>query len=61
VAVARVRRATASQERPTFIPAPAQAASGRRPTGRTLAGTSNPRLNAALAALCSLQVQGGAR
>ena len=53
-------KAKASQERPTFIPSPAQAASSGRPAGRTLAGTDNPRLNAALAALCSLQAQGAA-
>jgi hypothetical protein len=43
-----------------FVPSEAQAAAKGGPTGRPLAGTSDPRLNAALMVLCSLQVQGTA-
>jgi hypothetical protein len=41
-----------------FVPSAAQAASRGRVTGKPLAGTSDPRLNAALAMLCSLQAGG---
>jgi hypothetical protein len=57
-ALRRVQVATATRAARTFRPSRAQAAAGGRPTGRTLAGTTDPRLNAALALLCSLQVQG---
>jgi hypothetical protein len=42
--------------RPTFVPsdAEAQGLAAGQPTGKTLAGTSSPRLNAALALLCGL-------
>ena len=42
---------------PGFAPSPAQAASHGAVTGQTLAGSSNLRLNSALALLCHLQVQ----
>jgi hypothetical protein len=57
LAVARLLAARATQAQPSFEPSAAQAASGGALTGRTLAGTSNPRLNAALTLLCHLQVQ----
>jgi hypothetical protein len=50
--------ARAAQAQPAFVPNAAQAAASRTaPTGQTLAGSSNPRLNTALAVLCHLQVQ----
>ena len=58
VAVRRLRRAKASNAPRRYLPSPAEQESGGKLTGRTLAGTTNPRVNAALAALCRLQVQG---
>ena len=55
-AMRRVLRARATQVRPQFEPSPAQAASGARVTGRTLAGTTNERFNRTLEILCRLQV-----
>jgi hypothetical protein len=49
----------ATQAPRAFHPSAAQAATAGRVTGRALAGTSDPALNAALAFLCGLQVQGG--
>ena len=51
--------ARAAQTQREFVPSAAQAAAATRgaPTGRTLAGSGNPRLNQALALLCHLQVQ----
>jgi hypothetical protein len=49
--------AKAAQTQPEFVPSAAQAATRAAPTGQTLAGSSNPRLNTALAVLCHLQVQ----
>jgi hypothetical protein len=57
-ALRRLKAATATPATRAFRPAAAQAAAGGRPTGQTLAGTADPRLNAALALLCSLQIQG---
>jgi hypothetical protein len=57
-AVRRLRAATATRAPRAFRPAAGQAAAAARPTGRTLAGTADPRLNAALALLCGLQMQG---
>jgi hypothetical protein len=57
-ALRRLRSARATRAPRAFHPAAAQAAAGGRPTGRTLAGTADPRLNAALALLCSLQMPG---
>jgi hypothetical protein len=54
----RVLAAKARRAPRRFIPNPA--ASTAAPTGKPLAGTSDPRLNAALTMLCSLQVTGGA-
>ena len=53
--------ARAAQTQREFVPSAAQAAAAARgaPTGRTLAGSSNPRLNQALALLCHLQLQAG--
>jgi hypothetical protein len=48
--------AKASARARAFVPSEAQASA--RLTGKPLAGTSDPRLNAALMVLCSLQVQG---
>jgi hypothetical protein len=56
-AMARVRRARGIRARRTFVPNEAQAKAAGRLAGRTLAGTGSPRLNAALALLCRLQVQ----
>jgi hypothetical protein len=50
--------ARAAQTTPEFVASAAQAATARTaPTGQTLAGSSNPRLNTAFALLCHLQVQ----
>jgi microsomal dipeptidase-like Zn-dependent dipeptidase len=57
-AVRRLQAATATQAPRAFHSNLVQAGAAGRPTGRTLAGTGNPRLNAALALLCSLQMQG---
>jgi hypothetical protein len=60
-AVKRLLAARASQATPTFVPSAATARSAGL-TGNVLAGTSDPRLNAAFAYLCSMQVQAyGAR
>jgi hypothetical protein len=57
-AVMQMLSARAAQTQPEFVPNAAQAATARSaPTGRTLAGSSNPRLNTAFALLCHLQVQ----
>jgi hypothetical protein len=48
-AVRRILTARATQARPAFVPG-----TSTRLTGATLAGTSDPRLNSALALLCSL-------
>jgi hypothetical protein len=61
VASRRVLAAKATSAARTFVPNDAQAGTRNRVTGRTLAGTSNPRLNEALALLCGLQVQGASR
>ena len=51
-AVRRARAARATQTRPRFVPNPR--AGSARPTGRTLAGSGDPRLNHALVMLCQL-------
>jgi hypothetical protein len=56
-ALRRLQAATATQIPRAFHPSAAQAAMRGRPTGRTLAGTADPRLNARLALLCSLQMR----
>src|SRR4051794_21477153 len=61
-AVHRLRAAKATQALPAFVPGAAQqarAAGAAALTGRTLAGSGTPRLDAALALLCGLQLQGG--
>ena len=55
----RVLRAKASARIRKFVPNQAQV--NARPTGRPLAGTSDPRLNKALVMLCNLQVGGTGR
>jgi microsomal dipeptidase-like Zn-dependent dipeptidase len=50
--------ARASAAPRAFVPSAAQASASGRLTGRSLAGTSDPRLNAALAMLCGLRVGG---
>jgi hypothetical protein len=57
----RVLSAKATARRRGFVPSAAQATASGRPTGKPLAGTSDPRLNAALTMLCSLQAGGAAR
>jgi hypothetical protein len=57
VAAGRLLSAQATQAAPGFTPSRAQAARRGAVTGQTLAGSSSPRLNAALALLCHLQVQ----
>jgi hypothetical protein len=57
-AVARLLAAKATQRRPGFVPSATQASTRGAPTGRTLAGSTNPKLNAAFAFLCNLNVQG---
>ena len=52
LAMQRVRGAHATQARRRFVPNPA--AGSARLTGKTLAGSSDPRLNRALVMLCSL-------
>jgi hypothetical protein len=56
-AMSRVLTAKATAAPRTFVPNPAQAHAGR-PTGKPLAGTSDPRINAALTMLCGLQAGG---
>ena len=58
-AMGRMRSATATQAVKEFRPAAAQAASLGRLSGRTLAGSRDSKVNAALELLCSLQVSGG--
>lgn len=61
-AVRRLLAARTTQKKRVFKPSPATAsASGSRVSGKVLAGTSDERLNAAFALLCSLQVQSYAR
>jgi hypothetical protein len=58
-AMGRLAAATATQATPSFEPSAAQAqqqASGAQPTGQPLAGTGNANVDAALAALCHLQL-----
>jgi hypothetical protein len=60
-AVRRLLAARASQAKPAFKPN-ATAAASASPGGKVLAGASDPRLNAAFAYLCSMQLQAyGAR
>jgi hypothetical protein len=61
-AVKRLLAGRASQAKPVFRPSAAQARSARL-SGNVLAGAGDPRLNAAFAYLCSLQMQayGGGR
>jgi hypothetical protein len=54
-AMRRVLTAKASSQKKRFIPNAAQAGAKGRLTGKPLAGTSDPRLNAALTRLCNLQ------
>jgi hypothetical protein len=57
-AVRLLLSARATQVQRQFVPNATQAAAARSaPTGQTLAGSTNPRLNQALALLCHLQVQ----
>jgi len=57
-AIKEMLSAKAAQTQPEFVPSVVQAAATRTaPTGQALAGSSNPRLNTALAILCHLQVQ----
>jgi microsomal dipeptidase-like Zn-dependent dipeptidase len=55
-AVKRLLAARASQAKPAFKPNAARAASARL-SGKVLAGATDPRLNAAFAYLCSIQMQ----
>jgi hypothetical protein len=55
-AVKRLLAARASQATPAFKPNAARAASARL-SGKVLAGATDPRLNAAFAYLCSIQMQ----
>jgi hypothetical protein len=57
LAVARLLSAQATQSTPGFVASAAQATTRGAPTGRTLAGSIDPGVNAALAFLCHLQVQ----
>ena len=54
-AMQRVLAARTSPATPKFVPS--ATASSSRLSGNVLAGTSDPRMNAALAYLCSMQVQ----
>jgi hypothetical protein len=56
-AMSRVLTAKATAARRTFVANPAQAHAGK-PTGKPLAGTSDPRINAALTMLCGLGAGG---
>jgi hypothetical protein len=60
-AMKRVLGAKATSRRRVFVPNAAQAGKRGRLTGRTIAGTSDPKLNAALEMLCGLQVSSAAR
>jgi len=55
--VRRLLAARATQAPRAFRPSPAQAAANGRLSGRTLAGASDPSVNAALAFACSLQLR----
>jgi hypothetical protein len=63
-ALGRMQAATATQAPGDFRPNPAAAptdgppAAAAQPVGQPPAGTSDPGLNATLALLCSLQMQG---
>ena len=57
-AMRRVVSAKASARALKFIPSAAQAGAAGAPTGRPLAGTSDPRLNRALMLLCGMQAGG---
>jgi hypothetical protein len=54
----RVLGAKATAAPRVFIPSAATAGARGRLTGKPLAGTSDPKLNAALALLCNLQMGG---
>jgi hypothetical protein len=54
-AMRRLASATATQATSSFEPGTAQAA-GAPPTGQPLAGTADPKVNAALTLLCHLQI-----
>jgi hypothetical protein len=57
--VALLRTAKATQTTPEFVPSDATAkavAAGGVPTGQSLAGSADPRLNSAMMLLCLLQV-----
>ena len=56
-AIARLRAAKATNATPEYVPGEAETATRGALAGRSLAGSSDPRLNAALALLCHLQVQ----
>ena len=58
MAATRLLSSRAAQTRPEFVPTAGLAATRGAPTGQPLAGTSNVRLNRALALLCHLQVEG---
>jgi hypothetical protein len=60
-AMRRLLTAEATSAPRAFVPSQAQAAAHGKLAGSTLAGTSDPRLNEALALLCGLQVQGATR
>jgi microsomal dipeptidase-like Zn-dependent dipeptidase len=60
-AARRLLTAKATAAPRAFVPSQAQAASRKQLEGRTLAGTSDPKLNEALALLCGLQVQSATR
>lgn len=57
-AMRRLLRAKASARARVFVPNAAQAGAKGRLTGKPLAGTYDPRLNAALTMLCNLQAAG---
>jgi hypothetical protein len=57
-AMRRVLGAKASAARRKFVPSAATAGARGRVTGKPLAGTSDPKLNAALTVLCNLQMGG---
>jgi hypothetical protein len=56
-AMRRLLAAKATSRKRKFIPSDATAAAGA-PSGKPLAGTSDPKINAALALLCSMQAGG---
>jgi hypothetical protein len=57
-AMRRLLRAKATSRPRSFVPSSAQAAATGAPTGKPLAGTYDPRLNAALTMLCGIQAGG---